>query len=86
MQWEGVEDKTSVLVYAGGAVAVLWLSSSLVGAINNVPLVRAPLVSTLAISRASEISTSRTGFYLETVCSLLSYVSFEQGCATGSCR
>jgi hypothetical protein len=27
-------------VYAGGAIAVLWLSSSLVGAINNVPLVR----------------------------------------------
>jgi hypothetical protein len=43
MQWDGVEDKTSVAVYAAGTVVLLWLSSSLVGAINNVPLVRAHL-------------------------------------------
>ena len=41
-QWDGVENKTSVVIYAGGAVVLLWLSSSLVGAVNAVPLVRLP--------------------------------------------
>lgn len=51
MQWDNVEDKTSVVVYGVGAVVVLWLSTSLVSAINSLPLVciaHAELKSTCA--------------------------------------
>lgn len=37
-KWEQTENKTTVGVYAGGALVALWLSSSIVGAINAVPL------------------------------------------------
>lgn len=37
-KWDNVEDKTSVVVYGAGALVVLWLSSSLVSAINSLPL------------------------------------------------
>ena len=40
LQWDGVENKTSVAVYAGGAVVLLWLSSTIVSAVNAVPVVR----------------------------------------------
>ena len=43
LQWDKVENKTSVAVYAGGAVVALWLSSTIVGAVNAVPLVRVTL-------------------------------------------
>ena len=43
LQWDGVENKTSVAVYAGGAVVLLWLSSTIVSAVNAVPVVRPPL-------------------------------------------
>ena len=39
-QWEATENKSSVVVYAVGAVVAVWLSSSVVSAINGVPLVR----------------------------------------------
>lgn len=39
LQWDGLENKTTVVVYAGGALVALWLSSTIVGAINSVPLV-----------------------------------------------
>ena len=39
VQWDRVENKTTVLVYAGGSIIALWLSSSIVGAVNAVPLV-----------------------------------------------
>lgn len=42
LQWDRVENKTSVAVYAGGAVVALWLSTTIVGAVNAVPLVRSP--------------------------------------------
>eukprot|EP00244_Chara_vulgaris_P007071 TRINITY_DN2653_c0_g2_i1.p1 TRINITY_DN2653_c0_g2~~TRINITY_DN2653_c0_g2_i1.p1 ORF type:complete len:223 (+),score=60.93 TRINITY_DN2653_c0_g2_i1:70-669(+) len=38
VKWEGVEDKTTVVVYAGGAVFGLWLLSSVASAVNSVPL------------------------------------------------
>lgn len=38
-QWDGLEDKSSVLIYGGGAIVAVWLSSIVVGAINSVPLV-----------------------------------------------
>jgi hypothetical protein len=38
-KWDRVENKTTVAVYAGGAVVALWLSSTIVGAVNAVPLV-----------------------------------------------
>ncbi|KAH8947403.1 hypothetical protein BDL97_11G038900 [Sphagnum fallax] len=37
-KWDGVENKTTVGVYAGGAIVALWLSSTIVGAINSLPL------------------------------------------------
>lgn len=38
LQWDAVEDKPSALLYAGGAVVLLWLASTVVGAVNAVPL------------------------------------------------
>jgi len=38
-RWDKVENKTSVAVYAAGAVVAVWLSSTIVGAVNAVPLV-----------------------------------------------
>jgi len=37
-KWDQTENKTTVAIYAGGALVALWLSSSIVGAINSVPL------------------------------------------------
>uniref|UniRef100_A0A0D9VKM3 Cyanobacterial aminoacyl-tRNA synthetase CAAD domain-containing protein n=1 Tax=Leersia perrieri TaxID=77586 RepID=A0A0D9VKM3_9ORYZ len=37
-KWDAVEDKTTVLTYAGGAIVALWISSVIVGAVNSVPL------------------------------------------------
>ncbi|KAK7338007.1 hypothetical protein VNO77_18602 [Canavalia gladiata] len=37
-KWDAVEDKSTVLLYGGGAIVAVWLSSVLVGAINSVPL------------------------------------------------
>ena len=37
-QWDAVEDKPSAILYAGGAVVLLWLASTVVGAVNAVPL------------------------------------------------
>jgi hypothetical protein len=34
-----VENKTNLAIYGGGGLVFLWLSSSIVGAINTVPLV-----------------------------------------------
>lgn len=40
-QWDKVENKTSVVVYGAGGIVVLWLASTIVGALNNIPLVGA---------------------------------------------
>uniref|UniRef100_A0A0E0CR20 Cyanobacterial aminoacyl-tRNA synthetase CAAD domain-containing protein n=1 Tax=Oryza meridionalis TaxID=40149 RepID=A0A0E0CR20_9ORYZ len=37
-KWDAVENKSTVLTYAGGAIVALWLSSVIVGAVNSVPL------------------------------------------------
>jgi len=37
-KWDAVENKTTVITYAGGAILALWLTSVIVGAINSVPL------------------------------------------------
>jgi hypothetical protein len=37
-KWEQTENKTTVGIYVGGALVALWLSSTVVGAINAVPL------------------------------------------------
>ncbi|XP_062233117.1 protein CURVATURE THYLAKOID 1A, chloroplastic-like [Phragmites australis] len=37
-KWDAVEDKPTVLLYGGGAIVALWLTSVVVGAINSVPL------------------------------------------------
>ena len=38
-QWDGVENKTQVVGYGVGALVLLWFSSTIVSAINVVPLV-----------------------------------------------
>jgi CAAD domains of cyanobacterial aminoacyl-tRNA synthetase len=43
-QWENTNNKTSVVLYAVGAVVALWLTTTVVGAVNNVPLVRPHLL------------------------------------------
>ncbi|XP_072984579.1 protein CURVATURE THYLAKOID 1A, chloroplastic [Typha latifolia] len=37
-KWDGIENKSTVLLYGGGAIVAIWLSSIVVGAINSVPL------------------------------------------------
>ncbi|XP_022757492.1 protein CURVATURE THYLAKOID 1A, chloroplastic-like [Durio zibethinus] len=37
-KWDKVENKSTVVLYGGGAIVAVWLSSILVGAINSVPL------------------------------------------------
>ncbi|XP_062228647.1 protein CURVATURE THYLAKOID 1A, chloroplastic-like [Phragmites australis] len=37
-KWDAVEDKPTVLLYGGGAIVALWLTTVVVGAINAVPL------------------------------------------------
>ncbi|XP_051192836.1 protein CURVATURE THYLAKOID 1A, chloroplastic [Lolium perenne] len=37
-KWEAVENKSTVLTYAGGAIVGLWFSSVVVGAVNSLPL------------------------------------------------
>ncbi|KAF7826128.1 protein CURVATURE THYLAKOID 1A, chloroplastic-like [Senna tora] len=37
-QWDAVENKSTVIIYGGGALVAVWLSATLVGAINSVPL------------------------------------------------
>ncbi|WCJ22367.1 Protein CURVATURE THYLAKOID 1A chloroplastic [Euphorbia peplus] len=37
-KWDAVENKSTVIVYGGGAIVAVWLSSIVVGAINSVPL------------------------------------------------
>lgn len=39
-QWDKVENKTSVIVYGAGGIVLLWLAATIVGALNNIPLVR----------------------------------------------
>jgi hypothetical protein len=43
LQWDAVDDKGSVAIYTVGAFTLVFLSSSLVGAINKLPLVRSLL-------------------------------------------
>ena len=37
-KWDGLENKSTVIIYGGGAIVAVWLSSIVVGAINSVPL------------------------------------------------
>lgn len=37
-KWDAVENKSTVLLYGGGALVGLWISSILIGAVNSVPL------------------------------------------------
>ncbi|KAL3536744.1 hypothetical protein ACH5RR_000110 [Cinchona calisaya] len=37
-KWDAVENKSTVILYGGGAIVAVWLASILVGAINSVPL------------------------------------------------
>jgi hypothetical protein len=37
-RWDKVEDKTSVILYGSGAIVLLWLAFTIVGAVNNIPL------------------------------------------------
>ncbi|CAM0944362.1 unnamed protein product [Alopecurus aequalis] len=37
-KWDAVENKSTVLTYAGGAIVAVWFSSVVVGAVNSLPL------------------------------------------------
>lgn len=37
-KWDAVENKTTVIIYGGGAVVALWLAAVIINAINSVPL------------------------------------------------
>ncbi|XP_057533666.1 protein CURVATURE THYLAKOID 1A, chloroplastic [Amaranthus tricolor] len=37
-KWDKLENKSTVIIYGGGAIVAIWLSSILVGAINSIPL------------------------------------------------
>ncbi|KAK4418592.1 protein CURVATURE THYLAKOID 1A, chloroplastic [Sesamum alatum] len=37
-KWDAVENKTTVIIYGGGAVVAVWLASIVIGAVNSVPL------------------------------------------------
>merc|ERR1712188_251207 len=37
-RWDKVEDKTSVLLYGGGSLVLLWLATTIVSSIGNIPL------------------------------------------------
>ncbi|KAG6420207.1 hypothetical protein SASPL_116727 [Salvia splendens] len=37
-KWDAVENKTTVILYGGGSIVAIWLTSTVVGAINRVPL------------------------------------------------
>ena len=39
MQWEAVDNKTSVVIYGAGGIVLIWLSATIVNALNSVPLV-----------------------------------------------
>jgi hypothetical protein len=47
LQWDKIEDKNSVIIIGVGAVVLLWFSSSLVSAINAIPLVRIEYICSL---------------------------------------
>ncbi|KAH7296209.1 hypothetical protein KP509_26G013600 [Ceratopteris richardii] len=37
-KWDAIENKTNVFIYGGGALAALWFSTTILGAVNSVPL------------------------------------------------
>ncbi|MQM07716.1 hypothetical protein Taro_040558 [Colocasia esculenta] len=37
-KWDGLENKSTVFIYGGGAIVAVWLSSIVISAINSVPL------------------------------------------------
>ena len=39
-QWDATENKPMVVIYGGGAVVGVWLASTVIDAINGVPVVR----------------------------------------------
>ncbi len=39
LQWDRVENKTTVVLYGAGALVALWFSSTLVTALNSIPVV-----------------------------------------------
>ena len=38
-KWDALENKSTVILYGGGAIVAVWLSSIVVSAINSIPLV-----------------------------------------------
>ncbi|GJP49210.1 hypothetical protein CLOM_g8449 [Closterium sp. NIES-68] len=38
-KWDGVEDKGTLALYAGGSVTAVWLSATVVNAVNSIPVV-----------------------------------------------
>ncbi|XP_042504458.1 protein CURVATURE THYLAKOID 1A, chloroplastic-like [Macadamia integrifolia] len=38
VKWDALENKSTVILYGSGAIVAVWLSSTVVGAINSIPL------------------------------------------------
>lgn len=77
VQWDKIEDKSSVAVYGVGAVTVLWLSSSLVTAINGLPVVRLPTCTCCTLQRTLPLQLPAACLQCAGTCQLCS-------CARGS--
>ena len=83
-QWDGVENKTTVAIYAGGALTALWLSSTLVGAINTLPLVCfGPASPTPLTSEIPYCSTNSHLFFLHLKTNLIYNTMFNFEVITG---
>ncbi|KAF9669033.1 hypothetical protein SADUNF_Sadunf14G0065800 [Salix dunnii] len=80
-KWDAVENKSTVIIYGGGAVVAVWLSSILIGAVNSVPLVasqnlgaggaRLHWMVCLQISSLQGKRFSMFGLFVEGLCVLL---------------
>jgi len=57
LQWDKVENKSTVILYGGGAIVAVWLSSIIVGAINSVPLVSNACPMNLLVQKSIAIQS-----------------------------
>lgn len=49
-KWDKVENKSSVIVYTVSAFVLIWFSSTIVNAVNAVPVVRSAAVAFVCLS------------------------------------
>lgn len=95
VQWDKVEDKPTVLLYAGGAVLALWITSSVLGSLDRIPLVPdfLKLVGTLysgwfvyryLLFEVRHFSCSRNAAWDEMLCSVAATSTWQTSVLTCS--